>query len=158
MIDPRAMVLFSGLVSIIISPDFLLNALRPWIESLFGADLIRRQNLSINCNLPGRPTLRGIAAQESAHVDLELMRCLCRCAEDAAREFSFNLSDPWGQRMLANQRPTVSVLVKVPCDRSPMIGGGQPNNLASSSTVKRLDAKNSASSGLMLICFQWIPG
>jgi hypothetical protein len=39
-----------------------------------------------------------------------------------------------------------------------MIGGGTLNNLASSSTVNCLEARNSASSGLILICFQWIPG
>ena len=56
------------------------------------------------------------------------------------------------------QRNRVSTLLNVPCIKSPMIGGGQLKNLASSSVVNRLDERNSAFSGLIPICFQWIPG
>ena len=49
-----------------------------------------------------------------------------------------------GERMFcANQRSKVSTLLNVPYCKSPMIGGGTLNSLASSSTVNCLEAGNS---------------
>jgi hypothetical protein len=81
--------------------------------------------------------------------------CVSRDAPKILRLNSDSILRIQGESVFcANQRKRVSTLLNVPYCRSPIIGGGTLNSLASASTVKRLDARNSASSGLMLICFQ----